>query len=121
MTVARWHGRALESEPPASRYLVQASQASDDNVAWSVASVAPLRQLLWRRPGPEPGGQCRGWFGQGRPSGQRDPAGQPINASTGKTVLRFFVVGATAGTVWHGMPRQRVLNFHLVKGRKPQR
>ncbi len=37
-----------------------------------------------------------GWLGQGRPSGQRHHAGQLINALTGKMVLRFFVVGATA-------------------------
>ena len=33
-----------------------------------------------------------------RPSGQRHDAGQPINASTGKTVLRFFVVVVRCGT-----------------------
>ena len=44
-------------------------------------------------------GQSQGWLGQGRPSGQRQHAGQPINASTSKTVLRFFVV-------WP-MPRKR--------------
>jgi len=42
-------------------------------------------------------GGCRGWFGQGRLSGERHTAGQLKNALSRKLVLRFFVVLANTG------------------------
>ncbi len=64
----------------------------------------PVRQPAQRRrPGPEPGGKCRGWFGQGRPSGACHHAGQPVNALTGKMVLRFFVVCAAVQAAQDGI------------------
>ena len=65
--------------------------------------------------------EFRGWFGQGRLSGKRHYAGHPINALTGKMILRFFVVCATVQGGRVGGPKssavERVEKKEFAHGR----
>jgi len=123
----RWHGMSRQSlsaflkrflQRPflaKSRREIRFRRSAHDGVISDLDISAPSPAVMEAaRTGAR--GQRRGWFGQGRPSGQRDPAGQPINASTGKTVLRFFVVVVAPESAPRGS-----ITFHQIPGKSRQR